>query len=217
MTGRNWLLVIVAVLSRAVPLWANSYPNSIEHGGSIFRMEIATDKFLYEPEDTIHMRFVVNVAQDTLVVLRFPDAPVSDIGLYSPSLDSLVWYYAKGFQPAVQYIIISPHEPFVMETSHHFSEASTELPMQLIAIGSLGRLRFFPVSEIKYSMSPEAQPSYWEGRFWFLFIEPPQTIDSTEVGFDRSLDINADGVLDSTDLFLIAENPDQWTECCLCQ
>ena len=204
-------LIIVALLSNALPLWARSYPNSVEHEGTIFRTEIATDKFMYEPGETLHIRAVFNVAQDTLVVLRFPDAPVSDIGLYSPSLDSLVWYYAKWFEPSVQYIILSPQRPLVMEVNHYLPKTSTELPIQLIAIGSLGRLRFFPLSEIQYSMSPEAHPSYWAGRFWFLFTEPPPIIDSTEVDFDRSLDANADGVLDPTDFLLAADRWDRWT------
>jgi len=93
----HWLMLLVVL----APAWSDAgadeptYRNYAERQTGGFRVEIATDKYLYEPGDLLRARYLFETTGDSLIVFSFSSAPYADIGLFDGNADSLLEYSSR--------------------------------------------------------------------------------------------------------------------------
>jgi hypothetical protein len=205
-----WLMLLLLLLPGRV--WGSAaadevtYRNTVERYSGGFRVEVATDKHLYEPGDSLRVRYTFEAAGDSLIVFQFGSAPYWDVGMYESRSDSLLEYSTMFTDMTVHVVTVRWGEPIVQYATFGLEKHDWSPPADIRVSGTLGRIGFLPTSELSYSLSRNADPTYERRPFWFLEADPPRVVSVGEPDFDPELDADNSGVLDFTDLLLLADS-----------
>lgn len=196
-----WTFVVVG----GFPARAEKYPNRAVRQYDGLQFEIATDRYLYQPRETVRMRYSVKTLEDSLVFFFFGDPAFMDFGLYDSSADSLLWYYVNGWFGAAVYPMLTFSEPFRMEAG--FDLWRGEYLGELLVSGILGNFYFLPTSVVHYRRYSEGDP---EDRLNAFLLKQElasefQPISSENPLYIERLDIDADQVLGWEELLRFVE------------
>ena len=117
------IIICTLVVLLRIPGWAEEYPNRVVRQYNGLQFEMATDRYLYQPHETVRMEYQVKTLEDSLL-FSFGSPPIMDVGLYDSSADSLLWYYANFWFGDAVFPKLTFLEPFKMETDFVFGEGS---------------------------------------------------------------------------------------------